>query len=655
MQEMPYRQQVFPPQCAAPKLSTTPSASQDHEEPAGEGEGTRGRSLSRGPQDRQRRNRSSTRGSRKCRQGTPSDSLMDQMANYVASGWKRDLTHFIGCCWAAQIGSLDRDEWHVAITKFLGVMAKQKASEWTDIKELMPLQFMPYMAKLFKEVTGQDLQGLSQFTGWIGQGGYYHWGVVQQGLIHLVPHLQRQPMPRTPDARPSGKSLPPRPAQTETPATGVSGKRPDRTQPAPSGSRQGSTSNQGGQPPTSGQGGMTTAPRQGGKPSTPHQSGEPASSSGSGIPAASGGPFNLLPGRGGVGDSTWTDWYEMYMHETQGRISESPGPPYPIGTAEARREAVGEIYDRVDGKEPPSHNIASEALRAYYTRVDPRTLSTWACQILCMIAEYHMACMTRGSLVTSLIVPRELKERLPPLTDYAPPEDRSGATDIRVRDHRARTLRVAVWCHRLDMVLSEESASSGSLVRSRHRLGNLLAYFLGPGTTWELQFEDVVTQVIKEKRCTDAASSLRKCNKWRIQIHTEFDDTSEAMQVVADAASGRELEHRLSSLQTSLTAIEWAITRYENIIEDCRMQEEEAHQEEEISHEEEEEEVTDAEMVEEEERSDAEPSGPQGAADTEDIPPLDPAGDAVSPEEDAFLMQQASQSIDPTAGSQPQE
>ena len=123
------------------------------------------------------------------------------------------------------------------------------------------------------------------------------------------------------------------------------------------------------------------------------------------------------------------------------------------------------------------------------------------------------------------------------------------------------------------------------------------------------------------------------------------------MQVVADAASGRELEHRLSSLQTSLTMIEWAIMRYENIIEDCRMQEEEAHQEEEISHEQEEEEVTDAEMVEEEEHGDAEPSGPQGVADTEDIPPPDPTDDAVSPEEDTFFMQQASQSEDPTARS----
>ena len=50
MQATPYRQQVFPPKCPAPKLSTTPSASQDHGDPAREAEGARGRSLSQGPQ-----------------------------------------------------------------------------------------------------------------------------------------------------------------------------------------------------------------------------------------------------------------------------------------------------------------------------------------------------------------------------------------------------------------------------------------------------------------------------------------------------------------------------------------------------------------------------------------------------------------------------
>ena len=497
-QATPYRQQVFPPKRPAPKPSATPSASQDQGGLAGEAGGTWGRSSSRGPQERWGRSRSSTRGSRKRRRADPNDSLMDKMANFVASGWRRDLTHFIGCCWLAQIGSLEQDEWRVAITKFLTVMAKKKNREWMDIKELTPLQFMPYVAKLFREVTGRDLSGLSHFTGWIGIGGYYHWRVVQQGLVHHVPHLAGQPAPRTPDTHPSGKSLPPKLSQTETPSTGASGKQLDRSQPAPGGSRQEPTPSQGRWLPTSGQSGTTAAPKQSGKSSTPRQGGEPASTGGSKPSAASGGPSNRPPGRGGAGNSSGTDWFQMYMRETQGGISEPPAPPYPVGMAEERREAIGHIYDRVAGKEPPSHNIASRAVRAYYTRVDPQTLSTWACQILCMIAEYHMACVTQGSTVTSLILLRELAERLLPLADYAPPKDQSSATDVRVRDHWARTLQVAVLCHRLDMALRGEPGSSRSLVRSRHCCGDLLAYFLSPRTAWELRFEDVVTQVLKE-------------------------------------------------------------------------------------------------------------------------------------------------------------
>ena len=112
--------------------------------------------------------------------------------------------------------------------------------------------------------------------------------------------------------------------------------------------------------------------------------------------------------------------------------------------AQVRQEAISQIYNCVDGKDLPPCNIASEALRAYYSGVNHQTLKMWACQILCMISEYHMVCMTRGSLVTSPILPGEIEDRLPPLTDYASPEDRLGVTNVRVWDHQARTLRVAV-------------------------------------------------------------------------------------------------------------------------------------------------------------------------------------------------------------------
>ena len=72
-QVTPYRQQVYLPQhttevqTATTKASTAPSTSQGHDEMARGSEDARGRSSSQGPQSQNRRDRSSTRGSRKCR------------------------------------------------------------------------------------------------------------------------------------------------------------------------------------------------------------------------------------------------------------------------------------------------------------------------------------------------------------------------------------------------------------------------------------------------------------------------------------------------------------------------------------------------------------------------------------------------------------
>ena len=88
MQATPYRQQVFPPKRPGPTLSATPSTSWDQGGPAGEAGGAPGRSSSQGPQERQGRSRSSTRGSKKHCRADPNESLMDRMANFVASWWR---------------------------------------------------------------------------------------------------------------------------------------------------------------------------------------------------------------------------------------------------------------------------------------------------------------------------------------------------------------------------------------------------------------------------------------------------------------------------------------------------------------------------------------------------------------------------------------
>ena len=151
---------------------------------------------------------------------------------------------------------------------------------------------------------------------------------------------------------------------------------------------------------------------------------------------------------------------------------------------------------------------------------------------------------------------------------------------------------------------------------------------------------------------------LWKCLNRQTKLHDKFDAVSQAMEVTTNALSSREMEHRLNTLQTSLSMVERSITKFEDLIKDCRMleeevchvEEDEAHLEEEI-HQEEEEEIANFEMAKEEERCDPKSSGPHGEADTEVPPPLASVEDAVSPKEDALLMQLASQPEDPAAGS----
>ena len=221
------------------------------------------------------------------------------------------------------MGPLDSKEWKVAICKFLMAMRNRRAIEWTDIKELSPLKFMPYVAELFKNVTGKDLKGLSDFTGWIGLGGYYHWKLAQLGQLQACPRLQGHPVPNGPVARPSGRPHPQRSTQTGTPATGASGRHQDGNQPTSDWGRKMSTSNQGGKTSTSNQGRKLASAGRGGKQAT------------------SGGPVDLPSEREGVGNGGWRDWYERSLWGAEGEMSEPQGLPYPIGTAQVRQEAIG--------------------------------------------------------------------------------------------------------------------------------------------------------------------------------------------------------------------------------------------------------------------------------------------------------------------------
>ena len=209
-----YKQQVLPPQVPRPAAGARPrtaavttQASTTTSTASGIKAGARGRarerSSPRGSRDqstRGRRPRSSTRGSRKWRQGIISQNPMDDLKNYVPSGWKRDLLHIVGCHYAHQIGPLTNEKWEKDSQVFLQAMKLHKEKEWLAIKELEPLNYMTYMAAVFKQVMGHYLKGLSGYTGWMRAGGYYHWKVAELNQLDSCPNLRGIPVPKGPIA-----------------------------------------------------------------------------------------------------------------------------------------------------------------------------------------------------------------------------------------------------------------------------------------------------------------------------------------------------------------------------------------------------------------------------------------------------------------------
>ena len=120
---------------------------------------------------------------------------------FGSRGWSRDLEHIISCYYLAQVGPLDE----VWLTRWLQFAEHMHTAEdeWVDIKELTPLQFMPYVQRWFQTTTGIHLRDLDWLVEWIRTSGYYHWKVANLGQLHLCPHLRGKKVPKGPLVRPS--------------------------------------------------------------------------------------------------------------------------------------------------------------------------------------------------------------------------------------------------------------------------------------------------------------------------------------------------------------------------------------------------------------------------------------------------------------------
>ena len=200
--------------------------------------------------------------------------------------------------------------------------------------------------------------------------------------------------------------------------------------------------------------------------------------------------------------------------QSQSRRHE-PKPPLPflLQDSEGRLASVLQLYAHAAEQPITHHNVAGSAIMHLHPEMLPQNARCLGNQVTCMIAEYHLTSSARGPLSLSPIIPQGTAALLPALKNYVPGITFEGTRDVRVVD-RAKTLRAAVWLHRLDMAEGGEVLASETLEASWHCLGPLLESFLTLRTS-NLTFQEVVDCVLNEN-CRASQQSLHHLRGRRI-------------------------------------------------------------------------------------------------------------------------------------------
>ena len=203
---------------------------------------------------------------------------------------------------------------------------------------------------------------------------------------------------------------------------------------------------------------------------------------------------------GGAGDGqSWAEQVEASAaeewrrgrpakhHQSPSRKQEGRSTnPFSLQDSKERHEVVQQLY-RYAGELTLAHlNVAAQGMACHYPGMKLGEAKILNNQVLCMISEYHLTCLSQGSSCISPVLPKAAKDLLPPIEEYLADDSFHGTRELRVKE-KAKTLWVAVWLHCLDMAAKDGTASL-SLDVTRHGRGPLLEFLPAPKTS-SLMFE----------------------------------------------------------------------------------------------------------------------------------------------------------------------
>ena len=208
--------------------------------------------------------------------------------------------------------------------------------------------------------------------------------------------------------------------------------------------------------------------------------------------------------------------------------------PFPLQDSEGRLASISQLYEHAGEQPTTRHNVAGRGIMHLHPEMLLGKATHLGNQVACMKAEYHLTGSAQDLSSLSPILPEEAAALLPPVKNYVPSVAFEGTRDVRVMD-RARTLRVAVWLHRLDMATGGDGMTSETLEASQHRQGPLLESFLTPMMS-NLTFQEVVDCVLCKNR-HDSEHSLNYLWAHHARTREELDDLTKAHGEESDKSS----------------------------------------------------------------------------------------------------------------------
>ena len=232
---------------------------------------------------------------------------------------------------------------------------------------------------------------------------------------------------------------------------------------------------------------------------------------------------------------------------------------------EGRLASVERLYE-YEGEQPwPWDDVADRAIRHLHPEIPPQDAQRLGNQVSCMIAEYHhLTSSTRVSTTLSPVLPEAAKLLLPAIKMYVSNVSFQGTWDVRVLD-RAKTLRVAVWLHHLDMAVGGDQSASETLDTSRHCLRHLLESFLIP-TTHDLMFREVVARCLYENWC-DAQRHLDNLIRHHNWVREELNDLMEAHKG-ASGSSQKRIKKEIDLRRKDLESLKGCISQEESYLQE---------------------------------------------------------------------------------------